>query len=239
MGTEDGHRRGFAGNCDNGVKPPVIYRRVVGIGWPFPTINPNRKRVWLLAFVRHSTLESKHRERFREHARRVAMWTLGWIALGLAALLAGAAVAVYLFWRPYRHVRQEKLFARARREFHLKREQLEAKFLHLAGDSGKPRGLRWVDCDFENDVTYARDKRNGQLSAFVGVTISFEAVEGGGMEEVEAVGNLRAATAVFGFDERRQWYTDGRAIFNLNPSEAIQYYQANLELVAQEAAGGR
>jgi hypothetical protein len=59
------------------------------------------------------------------------------------------------------------------------------------------------------------------------------------MEEVEAVSNLRAATAVFSFDEKRQWYTEGRAIFNLNPAEAIQYYQANLELVAQEAAGGR
>jgi hypothetical protein len=167
------------------------------------------------------------------------MSMLGWIALGLATLVAVAAMALYWLWRPYRSVRQEKALARARREFHLRREQLEAKFLERAGDSGKPRGLRWVDCDFDNDVTYARDKRSGQLSAFVAVTISFEAVEGGGMEDVEAVGNLRAATAVFSFDEKRQWYTDGRAIFNLNPAEAIQYYQANLELVAQEAAGGR
>jgi hypothetical protein len=167
------------------------------------------------------------------------MGTIWWIALGLAALVAGIAVAAYVLWRPYRNLRQEKSFSRARREFHLRREQLEAKFLKRAGDSGKPRGLRWVDCDFENDVTYARDKRSGQLSAFVAVTISFEAIEGGGMEDVEAVGNLRAATAVFSFDDVRQWYTEGRAIFNLNPAEAIQYYQANLELVAQEAAGGR
>ncbi|MEX2139629.1 MAG: hypothetical protein WD894_10230 [Pirellulales bacterium] len=167
------------------------------------------------------------------------MWSLGWIALSLAALVAIVAIAAYLLWRPYRTVRQEKSLARARREFHLRREQLEAKFLQRAGESGKPRGLRWTDCDFENDVTYARDKRSGQLSAFVGVTISFEAIQGGGMEDVEAVSNLRAATAVFSFDEKRQWYTEGRAIFNLNPTEAIQYYQANLELVAQEAAGGR
>jgi hypothetical protein len=167
------------------------------------------------------------------------MWTVGWIALGLTALVAGVAVAIYLVWRPYRMVRQEKALGRARREFHLRREQLEAKFVERAGESGKPRGLRWVDCDFDNDVTYARDRRSGQLSAFVAMTISFEAIEGGGMEEVEAVGNLRAATAVFSFDEKRQWYTEGRAIFNLNPAEAIQYYQANLELVAQEAAGGR
>lgn len=166
------------------------------------------------------------------------MGTLGWIALGLAVLIAIVSAAAFLLWRPRRTGRQEKSLARARREFHLRREQLEAKFLTRAGESGKPRGLRWVDCDFDNDVTYARDKRSGQLSAFVAVTISFEAIEGGGMEEVEAVSNLRAATAVFSFDEQRQWYTEGRAIFNLNPAEAIQYYQANLELVAQEAAGG-
>jgi len=167
------------------------------------------------------------------------MGTLGWIALGLAVLIAIVSAAAFLLLRPRRTGRQEKSLARARREFHLRREQLEAKFLTRASESGKPRGLRWTDCDFDNDVTYARDKRNGQLSAFVGVTISFEAVEGGGMEEVEAVSNLRAATAVFSFDEQRQWYTEGRAIFNLNPAEAIRYYQANLELVAQEAAGGR
>ena len=175
------------------------------------------------------------------------MWSLEWmtsglaaiIVLGLTTLVVLGLVVAWLLWRPYRTVRQEKSLARARREFHLRREQLEAVFLRQAGESGKPRGLRWADCDFENDVTYARDKRSGELSAFVGVTISFEAIEGGGMEDVEAVGNLRAATAVFSFDEKRQWYTEGRAIFNLNPTEAIQYYQANLELVAQEAAGGR
>jgi hypothetical protein len=167
------------------------------------------------------------------------MWFLGWMILGLVALIGVSGLVIYLLWRDFRSGRQEKALVRARREFHLRREQLEAKFVERASDSGKPRGLRWVDCDFENDVTYARDKRSGQLSAFVGVTISFEAVVGGGMEEVEAVSNLRAATAVFSFDEKRQWFTEGRAIFNLNPTEAIQYYQANLELVAQEAAGGR
>ena len=69
----------------------------------------------------------------------------------------------------------------------------------------------------------------------VAVTIGFEAVEGGGMEDVEAVGNLRAATAVFRV-ERGNWATDGRPLFNLNPAEAIAYYQDNLELVGQEVA---
>jgi hypothetical protein len=165
------------------------------------------------------------------------MGTLGWIALAIAGGMVAVAAILYFAWRPYRGMRQEKMLTRARREFHLRREQLEAHFVQRAGRSGKPRGLRWVDCEFDDDVTYARDRRSGQLSAFVAATISFEAVEGGGMEEVEAVSNLRAATAVFSFDEKTRWTTDGRAIFNLNPAEAIQYYQANLELVAQEAAG--
>ncbi len=161
-----------------------------------------------------------------------AIW---WI---LAAVAVACAVVGVVVWRPLRAAQREKLLARARREFHRQREQLEARFLKRAGSGGKPRGLRWSDCDFDNDVTYARDRRSGRLSAFVAVTISFEAIEGGGMEDNENVGNLRAATAVFEYDQGR-WGTDGRAIFNLNPTEAVQFYQANLELVAQEPAASR
>ena len=94
-------------------------------------------------------------------------------------------------------------------------------------------GLRWSDCSFDDEVTYARHRQGGELLHFVAVTIAFEAIEGGGMEEVEAVSNLRAATAVFRLDHGK-WQTDGRAIFNLNPTEAIAYYQDNLVLVGQE-----
>ena len=49
----------------------------------------------------------------------------------------------------------------------------------------------------------ARDRANGELVGLAGVTIGFEAVDGGGMEEVEAVGNLRAATAILTLDRPR------------------------------------
>jgi hypothetical protein len=161
-----------------------------------------------------------------------------YLALVLSGLVIGiiSRMIFMRFWIPARAKREEQKLLSARKIFHIRREQLEARFLDRAGSVGKPRGLRWVDCEFEDDVTYARDKRSGQLSAFVGVTISFEAIEGGGMEDVEAVGNLRAATAVFRLDEKGNWTTDGRAIFNLNPDEAVQYYQANLELIAKEEA---
>jgi hypothetical protein len=157
-----------------------------------------------------------------------------WWVVAIAAL-AVAIVVGALAWRPVRARRRENHLTRARRDFHRQRERLEAKFYTLASGSGKPRGLEWVRCDFEDDVIYARHKQSGELSAFVGVTIGFEAIEGGGMEEVEAVGNARAATAVFRV-ERGQWATDGRALFNLSPSEAVAFYQDNLEFVAQELA---
>ena len=143
----------------------------------------------------------------------------------LTAVIAGA----YFLPRWRQHRREQRLI-QARRDFHRRREWLEARFVTLASQSGKPRGLAWTKCEFENPVTFARDRSSGQLRAFVGVTIGFEAVEGGGMEEVEAVSNLRAATAVFHLQDQ-VWATDGRAIFNLNPAQAIQHFQHELETI--------
>jgi hypothetical protein len=69
------------------------------------------------------------------------------------------------------------------------------------------------------------------LVALVGVTIGFEAIEGGGMEDVEAVGNLRAATAVFTHNGR-DWTTTGRAVFNLEPREVLERYRSSLDPIA-------
>ena len=155
-----------------------------------------------------------------------------WGAIGAAALVG---LAVALAWKPIRSAVRAARYERARKEFRRQRERLEAKFFQLAAASGKPRGLRWTNCDFENDVAYARDRHSGELCAFVAVTIAFEAIEGGLMEGVEAVGNLRPATAMFR-THREHWTTDGRAIFNLNPAEAIDHYRDELERIGQELA---
>src|SRR5207302_11317939 len=108
--------------------------------------------------------------------------------------------------------------------FKLQRERLEAHFLAAAAASGKPRGLRWTDIEWEPDVVFARERQTGQLAALVGASIRFEAVEGGDMEGLPAVGNLRNASAVF-FFHRGQWHTVGKAIFNMNPGEAIEHFK--------------
>lgn len=112
--------------------------------------------------------------------------------------------------------------------FQKRREWLEADFLKMAQASGKPRGLRWVECEFHDQVAFVRDRTTGQLRALVSVTIRFDAVEGGGMEDVEAVGNLRAATAVFTYDGNK-WQAEDRTVFNLNPMETIQHFRDSLE----------
>jgi hypothetical protein len=157
------------------------------------------------------------------------------VAASVAAV-AGMAMAIAL--RPIRVARAADKLARAQRDFHRQREQLEAKFIDRASASGKPRGLRWTDVTFDDDVVYARDRRNRCLKALVAIEVSFEAVEGGGMEEVEAVSRVRAATAEFIHDGDR-WATQGRVYFNLAPSAAVKYLSSDLELVAEEHAATR
>jgi hypothetical protein len=129
------------------------------------------------------------------------------------------------FWRWFR--RGPRL-EQARHLFQFQRERLELLFFQAASASGKPRGLRWKEIEWGSSVEFARERASGQLAALVGVTIRFEAVEGGDMEGLPAVGNLRNASAVFFFHDGR-WHTSGKAVFNLNPDEALTHFQNQYE----------
>ena len=138
-----------------------------------------------------------------------------WVVAGILFLLTAAVlIRGYLVFRFHRRMKH------AKKIFHHHRERLEAKFFDAAANSGKPRGLKWVDCDFSDAVCHARDRGDGTLLALVAVKICFEAIEDGLMEDVEAVNDVRVATAVFHFEDDR-WVTRGRALFNLDPFEAI------------------
>lgn len=145
------------------------------------------------------------------------------IAIGLLALAALGWLARG-WWGRRSHTKRAD---RARATLPAEREQLERKFLQAANATGKPRGLRWVECNFQEGALFAYDRTNGDICALRGVTIRFEAIEGGGMEEVEAVGNLRYATAVFNY-RKNIWTTDGRAVFNLSPQETLEKYRGSL-----------
>jgi hypothetical protein len=152
---------------------------------------------------------------------RILFW-LSLIALLIAAWLMWALLRPWLF---------ERRVKRAMRQFNRRRTELESKFFQAAAASGKPRGLAWKSCAFQKEVLLARDRANGELVGLIGVTIAFEAIEGGGMEDVEAVANLRAATAVFTHNGS-EWTTSGRAVFNLEPRDVLDRYRSSLDPIA-------
>lgn len=146
-------------------------------------------------------------------------------AIGLGVWLFRRRQSVHAWGREFQIARARELFA-------LQKERLEGLFLKTAAATGKPRGLRWVRCDFENALIFAREKTSKQLVGLVPVTIQFEAVEGSDMEGLAAVGNLRNATAVFSFTGGH-WQTSGKAVFNLNPPEVLTHFQKDYEPVQE------
>lgn len=150
-----------------------------------------------------------------------------WLVVGLLVVL----VAVVFGAQPLARWMNRRGAERAMRLFRQRREVLEAQFLDLASRLGKPRGVRWKQCDWQSDVTFARDRESGLLTAFVGVNVSFEAIEGGDMEEVEHVGLLRDGAAVFHY-QAGQWGTGGRVLFNMNPHDAVARFEHQYEPIA-------
>jgi hypothetical protein len=150
-------------------------------------------------------------------------------------LVVAALIMLALIWRPLRSFGRDVQLARARELFALQRELLHERFYRAAAATGKPRGLRWAECQWDGQVEFARDRRTGQLAALVAVTIRFEAIPGSDMEGLPAVGNLRNASAVF-FFHRGQWQTVGKAVFNLNPDEALRHFHNQYERVGATPA---
>lgn len=156
------------------------------------------------------------------------MNSLWWVVVMVAIPVVLGSVSIPLARRWERQQVRQAIQA-----FRFRREMLEARFLDLARGLGKPRGVRWLDCDWLNAVTFARDKSSGLITAFVGITIRFEAIEGGDMEDVAAVGTLRDAVALFHY-QAGTWGTGGRALFNMNPEDALIRFVSQYERLPAE-----
>ena len=158
------------------------------------------------------------------------MSTLTLVLIAVAVLLlVGFVLSAPLLVRHWQRRQQNT----ALDLFRMQREQLEAKFFDLARGRGIPRDLRWVECDWLDEVTFGRAIDDGMLTAFAGVNIRFEAIEGGDFEEVEAVGLIRDAAAIFHFHNGR-WGTGGRAMFNMDPHAAIERLAGQYEPVTAD-----
>jgi hypothetical protein len=142
----------------------------------------------------------------------------------IAGVVFAIGLALVLGRKPLAWMLRQRDAQSAMRTFRRHREMLEAKFFTMAGSLGKPRGLRWLDCQWQsNSLKFARDRQSGLITAFVGVNIRFEAIEGGDMEDVAAVGTVREACALFHY-QAGNWGTGGRALFNLDPNMAIERF---------------
>ena len=123
--------------------------------------------------------------------------------------------------------------AAAERLFRSVRPELEERFGALAGRDGKPAGLRWADMDFAGEPIFVVAP-TGRLDALLPVTVRFEPIPGGGMEEVNAARLPRSAVALFHHRpgpwwlprwlpwSRGAWGTGGRVLFNHTPETAAE-----------------
>ena len=156
-----------------------------------------------------------------------------WLFLVVVAVVA--ALSLFFWWPERKAAPRATLLANAKQRFHVQRERLEAKFVKLASAHLGPTAPQWTDCNFDDDVAYVRSRSTGELSAFVAVTIASEEQDAMTRGASDAVGNLQAGTAVFRFD-LDCWETDGRAILNLSPAEAVRRFGGDLEIVSEDVA---
>lgn len=143
-----------------------------------------------------------------------------YVLTGIGFFIA-AVVLILVAGQPLLKALRKQEADTAIRKFRAQREQLEAKFFDIASRLGKPRDLRWLDCEWLDRVTFGREVESGLLTAFAAVEIRFEAVEGGDMEDVAAVSTVRDAAALFHYKDG-VWGTGGRALFNMNPADALE-----------------
>ena len=116
---------------------------------------------------------------------------------------------------------QKNSAQRILQSFEGQRQQLRDDFFAKAATSGKPRGLIWKNCTWLDTFTLVEESSTGIHTPFCGVNLSFEAVEGGDMEDVEAVSMIREGSAVFHHQNGR-WGSGGRVLFNMDPQMAAQ-----------------
>src|SRR6516225_5570777 len=110
-------------------------------------------------------------------------WLIPLLVIAILAL-------VIVIWSPLRSFGKEMQIERARELFKLQRERLEAQFLKAAAATGKPRGLRWKDCQWDDAVEFVRERSSGQIAARMEVTVQFETIERSNKEGLPTVVKL-------------------------------------------------
>jgi hypothetical protein len=115
--------------------------------------------------------------------------------------------------------------------FQRQQQELQSDFFAQAAATGKPRGLRWKNCEWLPTFALVEDTTHEMFTLFCGVNVYFEAIEGGDMEDVAAVSTVRDGSAMFHLQNGR-WGSGGRILFNMPPTLAAQTAAADQKLHA-------
>ena len=134
--------------------------------------------------------------------------------LWAALVLVGLAGGFLVIRKPLRDALEDMDLDRARDQFRIQREGLEARFVSVIQREEPVEGLRWDDAEWRDEVTWARDRRTRRILALIGV--SFEPEGFGGYTEPPA----RHATALFEYRKGR-WVAEGRRLDEIRPHEAF------------------
>lgn len=111
---------------------------------------------------------------------------------------------------------------------------LQERFFSIVSQSGKPKGLTWKSCKFGEAIMWVIEKQSVNLHALLSTVIHFDAIAGGPMEDVEAVGNARIATVIF-FYNGENWDTGGDLLFNLEPHEVLTRHCDDYDLYQEQS----
>jgi hypothetical protein len=137
------------------------------------------------------------------------LWT------GLIATLAVAAWVILR--RPVRHALEDLNVDRAREQFRLEREGLEARFLIALNRLDAAEGQRWEDANWHDEVVWARDRRTRQLLALVGVDFESDPFSDPSAIDIAT----HRATALFEY-RKGHWHADGKRLDMVGPHEVFR-----------------
>ncbi|MGQ9503845.1 MAG: hypothetical protein ACUVQG_02465 [Thermogutta sp.] len=146
----------------------------------------------------------------------------------LAAMIILAAATC---WRTVLRLWRGVRFEKARALFHRERERLEARLVKQIAVPVVTGEMEWLDCEFDNQVTFLRDRRTGGLVALVGVMLGPET-----SWTVELDEQSRGyGVAIFRFDNNH-WRAEPKIHMNATPDDIIRGFSKAMEVVRRDTA---
>lgn len=142
--------------------------------------------------------------------------------------LAGVIVAITLM-RVVRRLQNRVAFEQARKQFHKQRERLEAKLVRQIAVPAVAGELEWMDCEFDDEILFLREKKGRGLAAVVAVTLGTESEWLTPASEEP----YRCGVAIFRF-QNEKWDVDPKIYMNLGLDDVVRELSRTMEVLCRE-----